>query len=90
MAASVDESWLGIADVVTEGQFIGADGCGIVPSDDPAWAGGQPNDWNNQDLAVLVPKNYGPTWSLGWHDVGSHNTMLPLCQLPLCYQSACP
>ena len=81
-------SWLGITDVVTEGQFVGADGCGIVSSNDPVWAEGQPNDWENQDFAVLVP-HAAEHQSPGWNDAGGYNLGYPLCQLADCYRSRC-
>ncbi|XP_043210757.1 C-type lectin domain family 4 member M-like [Amphibalanus amphitrite] len=77
--------WLGITDVVTEGQFVGADGCGTVSSSSPYWANGQPNNLNDQDyglLAVEWPAN-------GWHDVPAHAQHRPFCQLLACYQHGC-
>ena len=86
-AAAGERVWLGFTDVVTEGQFIGADGCGIVPSDGPVWAGGQPNDYGDQDFAVLIPSNSFA--SPGWHDTKPDASKFPLCQLMLCYGPCC-
>ena len=80
--------WLGFTDVVTEGQFIGADGCGIVPSDDPNWAKNQPNDFGNQDHASMVSLS-DPRWDPGWHDDTPDVAFHPLCQLPHCFQPGC-
>ena len=92
MAAAGAGVWLGFTDVITEGQFIGADGCGIVPSDDPAWADGEPDDYLNEDFAVLSPLSWPDA---GWHDMshGPHGppgeSILPLCQMLHCYQPDC-
>ena len=86
MKASPGEmSWLGVTDVVTEGQFIGADGCGFV--EDPAWGDGQPTNSENRDFVVLLPPSdsEGP----GWADKKGRLTKYPLCQLALCYQPDC-
>ena len=81
--------WLGISDAITETQFVGADGCGPVPVDDPAWADGQPNDYGGQDYLALVPPA-DRLWAPGWHDQEPEETMFTLCQLPSCYQITCP
>ena len=87
-AAAGEICWLGITDVVTEGQFIGADGCGIVPSDDPAWAKNEPDYGDNQDQVLLRPFSNSEDFP-GWHDGLGSLKRYPLCQLPLCYQNSC-
>ncbi|KAF0291725.1 Lectin BRA-3 [Amphibalanus amphitrite] len=81
--------WLGLTDVITEGQFVGADGCGTVSSSSPHWAYNQPNDFKNQDFVCLVPFSDDP-WNAGWQDHYPDEVMLALCQLPSCYQIDCP
>ena len=88
-AAGTALSWLGFTDVVTQGQFLGADGCGTVPSDGPVWEPGHPILTDDQLLyVVLVPE--GALWNKGWAVNRVNNTWRPLCQLPLCYQAGCP
>ncbi|KAF0311328.1 CD209 antigen-like protein C [Amphibalanus amphitrite] len=59
--ASLDRPvWLGLTDVVTEGQFVGADCCVVVPSNSSRWADGQPsNRRGEQHYAILFPKEMG-------------------------------
>ena len=88
-AAAGERVWLGFTDVVTEGQFIGADGCGIVPSDGPTWAENQPNNIGGvHDYGMLgTPSDL---WGQGWYDRDPDRNFRPLCQLALCYRPGCP
>ena len=81
-------SWLGFTDLVTEGQFIGADGCGVVSSEDPAWASHQPTHKGGQHyLSIRPPLD---AWPVGWYDLDGNRTHRALCQLAFCYQPHCP
>ncbi|KAF0310281.1 CD209 antigen-like protein E [Amphibalanus amphitrite] len=73
--------WLGLTDVVTEGQFVGADGCGVVSASGPQWGIGQPNDYQGQDYVGGHP--------MGWNDFRETEPCYPLCQLQFCYQPGC-
>ncbi|XP_043208851.1 brevican core protein-like [Amphibalanus amphitrite] len=84
-AATDVEVWLGINDTVTEGQFVGADGCGTASSTGPQWVEGQPNDLSGQDFVVLFPVERGS----GWADEPALSLYRPLCQLGACYQPGC-
>ena len=80
-SGTVVPAWLGITDVLTENRFLGADGCGSVPSVGAMWGFQQPNSFGDQDFVSTG-------WSR-WNDRDGSDLCQSLCQLPLCYQPAC-
>ena len=78
--------WLGWSDVITEGQFVGADGCDVMTAADPRWGGRQPDNVDDQAYVYLRPATEVDP---GWHDIWGYMTYYPLCQLASCYLTDC-
>ena len=79
-------SWLGFNDVITKGQFIGVDGCGVVPSDDQGWANNNPN-MNVEGRSHGAMLTGATSTRPGWHNIEPTKLYTPLCQLSFCH---CP
>ncbi|KAF0303753.1 Ladderlectin [Amphibalanus amphitrite] len=89
IAAGGTTVWLGLTDVVTEGQFVGADGCGTVPSTGPLWGTGQPNNANGNQPYVVLGLMEAGVWYSEWNDYWGDESINPLCQLAVCYRPDC-
>ncbi|KAF0299172.1 Mannose-binding protein C [Amphibalanus amphitrite] len=89
IAAGGTTVWLGLTDVVTEGQFVGADGCGTALSTDPYWGDHQPNNMNGNQYYIVMGVVSNGQWNAKWNDQWGSELFSPLCQLPLCYRPDC-
>jgi hypothetical protein len=69
-----DQWWVGLNDIASEGAFTWTDG---TPFDYTAWAGGEPNDANNEDCAHLANWAGG-----GWNDIQCSAELRYICYLP--------
>ena len=87
-AAGTALSWLGFTDVVTECQFLGADGCGTVSPNGSFWAPGR-RSVPGLPLHYVLLAPEGTSYNKGWTLHQIHDELRPLCQLQLCYQATC-
>jgi uncharacterized repeat protein (TIGR02059 family) len=57
------EIWLGTTDRVVEGVWRNSDGTTATYSN---WQPGEPNNWQNEDYAVMITRSQFNSWERGW------------------------